>query len=154
MMNYQANLERGLCFQDFAADVLADLGIHVSYYVSKQWQQAHGESRNRIEIKYDSRCTETEQLSIETAETTALGWIPSGIYRPDNTIWIIQGNQQWLALFEKRWLQAQHSHFLAKGIADVEWPNGNPTVRRFFLPLSMAEKIATQIWTKGQGWHR
>ncbi len=139
-MNYpdaqdKDSLEVGATFQDFVSRELAHFGIPITYYVSRRYQQNIGESVQGIEIKLDRLCTKTGRLSIETAEKTkALNddWIPSGIYRNDNTWLYVQGNSEILYLFAKNVLIQLHK--MGKYATHEE-----PTIQAFFLPLADAD---------------
>lgn len=141
--------KEGLEFQDFIADELFTLGIIIQNYSSKKYQLTVGENRQGVEIKLDNRCTETGRMSIEIAEKSkASNWefVPSGIYRRDNTILYIQGNYNLYAIFSKKFLISLHKKDIYE---EHESPRNNPTVRAFFLPLPAVEKYAIKVVKKG-----
>lgn len=132
------SFQQGLEFQDFVVEQFAKQGFYIQLHSSKKYQFERGESVQRCEIKLDNRCTETGRLSIEIAERTRteLGWTPSGIYRGDNTIFYVQGNQSLLFLFDKKVLRRYHSFKLKQ--AFEESPRETPTVRKFYMPFADA----------------
>lgn len=140
----QTSLDDGHEFQDFCRPLLAKYGIHAVYYTSKKYQILHGESVGGIEIKLDKRCTETGRLSIEIAEKSKAAntrFIPSGILRDDNTWCYVQGNYEKIFVFSKKLLQ-------------MLWRSGRyqkaptlPTIERFYLSFSDAEKYALFVIT-------
>jgi hypothetical protein len=130
----------GLAFQDFVTLQLAKRGIYLQNFSSKKFQFAYGENLQRAEIKLDDRCTDTGRLSIEIAEKTSKdqgGWIPSGIYRNDNWIYI-QGNQQVLFIFFTHFLRQLHE-------AKFKDVHVKETIKTFYLPLDQAEKYGLKI---------
>lgn len=115
------SFEIGLEFQDFVASkLLKELGICILQWSSKKYQFEVGESFQGIEIKYDARSTgdctyyqnsATNNVGIEIAEKTNKNkekWIPSGIYRNDNTWLYIVGNYHQFWIFSKKQLIMCH----------------------------------------------
>lgn len=139
------SLEKGLAFQDFVCVQLAKRHIVLQNIGSKKYQLEVGENLQGFEIKLDSRCTDTNRLSIEVYEKTArdvLFWTPSGILRDDNSIVYIQGNYDCFWVFMKNWLVRYFEH----KSPIVEEFNG--TIQRFFLPVSEADIGAGFKWEK------
>ena len=135
------SFENGLEFQDYVIDALRGLGIIVQTYASKSYQYRKGESAQGVEIKLDSRCTETGRLSIEIAEkTTDLNkpWIPSGIYRSDNTWLYVQGNRHIVFVFPKNVLLMLHKSGKYEEAETL-------TVKKFYLPMKLAERYAAKV---------
>lgn len=138
---YQNNesIQAGLEFQDFVTDVLRERkGLIVQVYQSKRYQFEIGESPQGIEIKLDRRCTETGQLSIEIGEKSNAAnarFVPSGIYRNDNTWLYVQGNYEIIYGFGLNILRLLHSSKRYR-----EHPK--PTVQTYYLPLDDACKYA------------
>lgn len=135
--------EVGIEFQDFVCLELAKDNIILQNLGSKLYQIQVGENLQGFEIKYDERCTDTNRLSIEVAEKSRndpnLNWTPSGIMRGDNSWLYIQGNYDIIFVFAKNWLQRWHDE---KAPEIVEF---NGTIRRFFLPFRVAEKMAAKV---------
>lgn len=108
--DYQANLKRGLEYQDFISDMLRrDFGIVVGAYSSEKYQYEVGESASGIEIKYDSRFAETGNLYIETAEKSDEDnseYVKSGIMRDDNSWLYLIGNYHEAFILSKKQLQS------------------------------------------------
>ena len=132
------SVQDGLEFQDVVTDTLAEHGLIIQNYGSKQYQLNVGENRQHIEIKLDNRCTETGRLSIEVAEKTAVNrdWVPSGIYRDDSWLYV-QGNRTRIWIFFTSFLRSLHRF---KDYTEHEEPKDAPTIRAFFLPIADADK--------------
>jgi hypothetical protein len=146
--SYVNSLEIGHEFQDFVVEKLAkQLGISISIFQSKKYQFTEGETLQGVEIKYDSRstgdctykeCTPTGNVGIEVSEKSNknnLNWIPSGIYRRDNTWLYIVGNYQNIWIFGKKDLILLHE----KNIYNV--CQTLPTIKTMLLPISEADKL-------------
>lgn len=128
----------GIQFQDFVCAQLARRHVILQNLASQRYQFEIGENLQGFEIKLDDRCTETRRLSIEIAEKTAaanLNFVPSGIYRNDNSWLYIQGNYEILFVFAKNLLKLLHQTGRYK---DDELP----TVRKFYIPFNDARKYA------------
>jgi hypothetical protein len=137
--------QMGLEFQDFVCETLAQEGIILQNLASKKRQLERGENLQGFEIKMDARCTDTRRLSIEIAEKSKadnMQWIPSGIYRADNTWLYVQGNYSILFVFAKNWLVRLYES--GKFPFD-EKPIGHPTIRTFYLPFDIARKWAAKV---------
>lgn len=142
-----SSFEDGLEFQDWVCDVLArKRHIIIQNLSSRKYQFEYGENLQGIEIKLDRRCTETGRLSIEIAEKSAAhnnNWVPSGIYRNDNTWLYIQGNQSVLFLFARNLLRRYHAK--AHPLEHEE-----KTVKGYFLKLDVAHVIAATVVHPGE----
>lgn len=146
----------GLEFQDFVVEQFNKWGFYIQLHSSKLYQLTRGESVQRVEIKLDNRCTETGRLSIEVGERTALDrpWVSSGIYRNDNTSFYVQGNRERLYLFDRKVLIRVHQKMHAGRYE--ESPRERPTVRKFYLPFSVADviciaRIVQEVKLEGAG---
>lgn len=136
------SFESGLDFQDFVATKLHDcLGLTITNYQSMKWQFTTGENVQGIEIKLDRDCIRTQRLSIEIAEkskATNPEYVPSGIYRNDNSWLYIQGT--WLIFF-----------VFAKSILKLLHKTGRyeqhtePTLVGYYLPFEDARKYAATV---------
>lgn len=139
----QNSLEVGSEFQDFAAyHIYQQKGIAIQVYGSKKYQYEKGESTQGVEFKLDNGFTKYGHLSIEIAEKTYKEqphWIPSGIYRNDNTWLYVQGNYEYFYMFFKRTLVYLHQNGRLDNAKD------QPTVQRAFLSLSLADIIGEKI---------
>ncbi len=134
--------ETGLEFQDFVCMTLARDAIILQNMGSKLYQLSVGENIQGFEIKFDARCTDTGRLSIEVAEKSRRdvpGWTPSGIMRNDNTWLYIQGNYSVLYIFARNWLRR---YYTERRPNVVEF---NGTIKRFFLPLDVADTAAARV---------
>ena len=139
---YSNSFEVGNEFQDFVCIELAKHGIILQNINSKKYQYETGENLQGFEIKYDARCTgdrnteATNRLSIEIAEKTKAEnpeFIPSGIYRTDNSWMYIQGNYMMFWIFPKKILKLLHQ---SKRYPEDEMP----TIKKFYLPIADADK--------------
>lgn len=136
------SFEVGNEFQDFVCIELAKHGIILQNINSKKYQYETGENLQGFEIKYDSRCSgdrdtePTNRLSIEIAEKTKAenpNYVPSGIYRNDNSWMYIQGNYMMFWVFPKNILKLLHESNRYK---EAELP----TIKSFYLPIVDADK--------------
>jgi hypothetical protein len=137
--------QRGLEFQDFICINLAREGIILQNLASTKYQFTIGENPQGFEIKLDRRHIETGRLSIEIAEKTSAAnptWIPSGIYRDDNSWLYIQGNYERFYIFDKGILRRYHS-------AKKPKEHTEPTIKAYYLPHPDADKIAAKIISAG-----
>ena len=139
---HENSFEVGNSFQDFVCLELSKRNIVIQNINSKKFQFETGENLQGFEIKYDARCTgdnntiATGRLSIEIAEKTKaenLNYVPSGIYRDDNSWLYIQGNYMQFWVFGKKILRLLHDTGRYK-------EHELPTVRKFYLPLKDADK--------------
>jgi hypothetical protein len=86
------------------------------------------------EIKYQSRFKEYGSLVIETSEKAHPDnsvFIPSGIYREDNSWLFVTGDDETVYIFSTKYLR-----LLERKYKTYE----KPTSRGFLLPISDAEK--------------
>ena len=140
------SFEVGNEFQDFVCIELAKQGIILQNINSKKFQFNVGENLQGFEIKYDARCTgdrgtiATNQLSIEIAEKTRADnskFVPSGIYRNDNSWLYIQGNFKTFWIFSKKLLILLH---FSRRYKEHELP----TIKKFYLPLEDADRFCAK----------
>lgn len=144
---YNEQLEIGHEFQDFVIEkLIKELGIAISIFQSKKYQFNKGESLQGVEIKYDARstgdctyknCTPTNNVGIEVAEKTNKNnenWIPSGIYRLDNSWLYIVGNYHCIWVFGKKHLMLMHQSNIYNQITTL------PTMKTMLLPIEVADK--------------
>lgn len=145
---HRDSYELGLEFQDFVNKKLTEeLGFTFTNYQSARFQFGEGENRQGIEIKLDEPMSRTERLSIEIAEKSKahnLNWVPSGIYRYDNTWLYIQGNYDIFFIFPKNILIALHKK-------NFYQEHEEPTVKAFFIPKDDAFKYAAKFITCAGG---
>jgi len=143
---HKDSFEVGNEFQDFVCIELAKQGIILQNINSKKFQFNVGENLQGFEIKYDARCTgdrgttATNQLSIETAEKTKAEnakFIPSGIYRNDNSWLYIQGNFKTFWIFSKKLLILLHRSGRYK-------EHELPTIKKFYLPMEDADRFCAK----------
>lgn len=140
------SFEVGNCFQDFVCMELAKQNIILQNINSKKFQFEVGENLQGFEIKYDGRCTgdkrtvPTNRLSIEIAEKTRpenINWVPSGIYRNDNSWLYIQGNYMMFWIFNKKILKELH-------ISGRYVESTLPTIKKFYMPIKDADRYCAK----------
>lgn len=106
---YSSHLEDGNEYEDFISyTLLKKYGIFVGVFGSRKYQNKIGESISGIEIKHDNKLAETRNVYIEIAEksrATNRFWVPSGIYRHDNTYLYLIGDYDEAFLFSKNQLR-------------------------------------------------
>lgn len=139
---YSDSLNIGNEFQDFVCTILAkELNWYIQNFNSKRYQYKHGENLQRVEIKYDARCTgdrntlPTNRLSIEIAEkkrVTDLEYIDSGIYSVTDSLFYVQGNYMMFWVFPTKYLRLIHKNKKLK-------EHQEPTVRAFYIPIIDAD---------------
>ena len=133
---YAKKLDQGLKYQDFVVEKLYEIGLPVISYSSKEYQNTVGENKAGIEIKNDTNFRETGNFYIETAEKSDAenaNFVPSGIYRNDNTWLYLIGDYETIFVFSKKQLLLLHKCGKMK---EVEIS----TSRGFLLPVVEAEK--------------
>jgi len=139
---HKNSFEIGSEFQDFVCMELAKQNIILQNINSKKFQYETGENLQGFEIKYDSRCTgdngtaPTNRLSIEIAEKTKAEnsrYVPSGIYRGDNTWIYIQGNYMAFWIFSVKHLRLLYEtgRYPAEKL---------PTIEKYYLDIKHADK--------------
>lgn len=139
---HKNSFEVGNEFQDFVCIELAKHGIILQNINSRKFQYETGENLQGFEIKYDARCTgdrgteATNRISIEIAEKTKAEnaeYIPSGIYRTDNSWMYIQGNYMMFWVFPKKILKLLYESGRYK-VCEM------PTIKKFYIPIADADK--------------
>lgn len=138
----------GIEFQDWVCVQLARDGIILQNLASKKYQYEVGENLQGFEIKLDNLCTETGRLSIEIAEKSNAAneaWVPSGIYREDNSWLYIQGNRSRLWIFAKKALRKWHAYWKKQAPARVYESESHGTVRKFYLSQDDADSLAARV---------
>ena len=133
----------GIEYQDFVCHQLARHHIILQNLASKKYQFSVGENLQGFEIKLDMRCTETGRMSIEIGEKMRANhnaWIPSGIYRNDNSWLYIQGNFDIIAIFAKNWLRR---YFEQRN--PPPQVNERQTIRTFYLDMDFVREHAIKV---------
>jgi len=136
---YEQKLRQGLYYQDFVVEKLYEIGIPIISYSSKEYQQVVGENKAGLEIKNDSLWKKTGNLYIEISEKTRKEnelYVPSGIYRDDNTWLYLIGDNSRIFIFSKRQLRYIHK---TNKFKEIE--NNTKTSLGFLLPVDKAEKF-------------
>lgn len=131
---YQEKLEQGLQFQDVVTKALYQRGIVVVGYASRKYQNECGENMLGAEIKRDGKFRETGNLYIETAEKAHPdneNYVPSGIYRKDNSWLFVIGDENTIYIFSTKYLQMLEGRYEKKT---------KTTSMGFVMPIDEAEK--------------
>lgn len=140
---YKEKLEQGNEYQDFVMNLLIEkLGIALSIYGTKKYQWKFGENKQGVEIKFDDNYKTTGNLYIEISEKTNKNnpnFIPSGIFRDDNSWLYLIGNYEIIYIFTKKMLKGLYR--CDKYLRKVEIP----TSRGFLLQKSNAEKYSAKV---------
>ena len=141
---YAAKLEGALVFQDFVVDAAWSLlGLAIVQYGSRAYQQAVGESRTGVEIKFDEKYSSTGNLWIECGEKAAPrpgDYAQSGIYRNDNTWLYVIGNYDTIFIFAKTLLRG-----LSESGRYTKRENNTKTSVGFLLKDDDARKYAAAV---------
>lgn len=155
--SHDDTLNIGHEFQDYIIEYLCTkLGISISIFQSKKYQYKIGETVQGVEIKYDARstgdctykeCSASGNVGIEVAEKTKASnnnFVPSGIYRNDNTWLYIVGNYHQAWIFSKSILKVLHESGKYKTKETL------PTIKTMLLPIISADKFCAKklIFTK------
>jgi len=139
---YKECFEKGLEYQDFVADMLADkYSILLTSYSSERYQLAVGENRQGIEIKFDDQFKNTGNLYIEFAEKRNGDnekYVDSGIMREDNSWLYLIGDYNNIYIFGINFLKRM---YISKKYKEVE----TPTSKGFLINKETADKWATNI---------
>jgi len=134
---YKEMMQKGFEFQDFIADKLIEsIGISLTSYSSKLYQEKKGENRQGFELKFDDRYKTTGNIYIETAEKSNENnpnFVLSGIYRSDNTWLYLIGNYEELFIFSKKHLILIHKSNKYKNVE-------TKTSQGFLIPKDVCEK--------------
>lgn len=139
-----AKIEQGRIYQDFVIDAfLTILKLPICQFSSSLYQNHVGESVCGVEIKFDDRFAETGNLYIETAEKAYPrdgAYVPSGIYRSDNSWLYVIGNFDTIFIFAKNLLQGMQQRGKYRAVQ-------TPTSQAFLLPGVDAYKYASKVLT-------
>lgn len=133
--------QKGLEFQDHVCRLLSREGIILQNLCSKKFQLEVGENLQGFEIKLDLVNAKSGQLSIEISEKSDERnqiWVPSGIYRNDNSWLYIQGDYSKIWIFDKKLLVRWHKQKNPR-------EHTEQTIRGFFLKHDDADRIAARV---------
>jgi hypothetical protein len=141
--DYRKNkIESGLLYQDFIVDLmLTVLRFPVTTYSSRLYQTTIGEGPAGVEIKHDEQFARTGNLWIEVGEKAKPrpgAYVPSGIFRDDNTWLYIIGDYDTVFVFAKALLQTiSHRYDLRE--------NHTRTSQGFLLRDDIARRLAVRV---------
>lgn len=102
---YIENLTKSHRYELYVDSVLNEQGIDIGLYYDMDGQY-NGESELGVEIKYDNRLSETENIYIEVSESLNPGQslVNSGILKEDNTKVLAIGNYEQIFFLPKNLL--------------------------------------------------
>lgn len=133
---YHDQLETGLQFQDVVTRELYQRGIVIVGYASRRFQRSEGENMLGAEIKRDGHFRDTGNLYIETAEKAHPDnavYVPSGIFREDNSWLFVIGDEETVYIFSTKYLRLLSK---SRNWRKVE----KPTSIGYLCPLDDAER--------------
>jgi len=103
---YYECLKDGQYFEQYIYNVLEQLGICIVEPFLTKEEQVLGENSAGVEVKHDRLMKRYGNIYLELEErVTSPNWIPSGIFRNDNTIIYVIGDYDNFFLFQKGVLQ-------------------------------------------------
>ncbi|MDD2820497.1 MAG: hypothetical protein PHW29_04465 [Flavobacterium sp.] len=119
-IDYQVNLIRGKAYETAIEEFFKEqLNFQMGVYTDIKDQYTKGESRAKIEIKFDNKSYGSGNLYIEVAEkkhSNNTSFVDSGIYRKDNSVFYLIGNHQEFFLFPKTLLENIHKNKNTDGL--------------------------------------
>lgn len=139
-------------YRDYITDRLHDAGIVVQQIVSKRGQFRVGENKLGLEIKLDRKFWRTGNLCIEVAEKAVPrpgDYVPSGIFRDDNSWLFGIGNKDWFYIFSQKYVRACYQHGTVAGKPIRHYTRD--TSKGFLLDHETADKVAELIFKFDQG---
>jgi hypothetical protein len=154
MPNYEDNstFYRGKAFERFVELTLMKIGFNLQIYQTPYEQYNIGESKAGVEIKNDQRMRETHNLYIEYYEKSRKrnkDWVPSGIFRTDNTwLWAIGDEITFYFIAKKDLIKLYY-----KGnFKHVEINAG--TSKGYLIPVRYVELEPLQLCIFGEPFYR
>lgn len=136
-------MKNGAEFQDYICEQLHLRGIVLNMTTSREYQYKR-ENMLGLEIKYDMKFRETGRLYIETAEKAQPregDYVPSGIYRTDDSWLYGIGDKYTFYIFAKNQLRRIDK-------ANCAWvyrPEPTPTSQGFCVPIEQADILAALV---------
>lgn len=151
--SYEENKMLGGDYEDFIRSVLKERYNYTLHpYTTEEGQYKYGENKEGIEIKNDLIMERTRRIWIEVAEKTNkdnLEFVPSGIYRGDNSRRYLIGNYQEIYIFKIEVLRQAYQN------GDYYMLKANPTSKGFLLTIEQAERLAgTVIYPTQADWEQ
>lgn len=135
--DYEAKLEAGLKYQDFIMERMHLIGTILQPYSSREGQK-NGENMFGLEIKHDRKMQKTGNICIEVQEKACERdgpYVPSGIFRSDNTWLYGIGDYSLFWIFAKSTLRNLHARVRELGLREYQ----KPTSMGFLLPVTFVE---------------
>lgn len=108
---YKIKKEEADKYEDFVISILCRIGLPILMYHSQHFQYNFGENVNGFEIKFDGNIEKYGNLYIEISEKSNPAnpnYIPSGIYRQNNSWLFIIGNYKQIHILSIEQLKLQH----------------------------------------------
>jgi len=122
----------------YAMKTLYSIVLHI--FEDKYSQYYVGENGEGYEIKLDQHIQHSQRMSIEIGEKQAINrkdFTPSGIFREDNTVFYVQGFNEFAWLFWKSDLR-QYFHQNNPPLID----NDPQTIQKFYISRSLAQTLS------------
>lgn len=140
---YMPQLKTSWEYQDFVCVELMKLGIALNNIQSTKFQE-QGENLFGMEIKYSNDIARKKVVYIETAEKSNpdnADYVPSGIYRSDNTWLYAVGDYAQMFIFSVTLLRIIDRAIDAGSFAACSrYENGHGTSLAYLMPLQVAHK--------------
>lgn len=137
-IDYNLELARGKAYEQAVSEWFKEeMGFDIGLYETRKEQWEIGESKARIEIKYDARSLETGNLYIEVEEKRSRfqeHYNPSGIYRQDNSLFYLIGNHQEFFLIRKGFLRKLYEEGGFKDLP-IRTPRPTDTSKGYLIPI-------------------
>ena len=138
---YKEQFLEALKYQDFVKHEMYKRGLPIVFNGSTDMQYSEGESLMGIEVKNDKKYSQTGNLYIETSEKSRPEnprFVPSGIFRNDNTWLYLIGDYNTIFVFALTMLIGLHESGRYRKVS-------NETSQGFLLPDKDARKYAAKV---------
>lgn len=142
---YLINLTDSHRFQLYVENIFLRENFDIGLYYGRD-EQYNGESEAGIEIKFDKKCVETGNLFIETAERLSkeMEFVPSGIFKDDNTKIIAIGNYEFIYFIRKSDLINIYNNISNYKNCRMTGA-GIGTSKGFVIPIALADEISLTV---------
>ena len=122
MSYYAEKLKQGLDYESFVKAIIAnELFIDIDFYKTYEDQINQGESKQGIEIKFNSEINKYNSIWIEIKERSRTdrpyNW--SGIYRNDNTWLFVCGDYKQIYIMSKKYLRMLHKTIYLNKVKEI-----------------------------------
>lgn len=134
-------------FQDFWMDQLAQQGIFLGNFQSKQFNMRR-ENLLGMELKQDKNFAQTGNLAFETGAVCQGKMLDSGVMKEDLNWLYAVGDYRELFVFGKNYLRRLYGHYLTHGAKSpfISREVNNGDTHFFLIPGAKARMIAEKIF--------